>query len=120
MVRLSGHGVDVCQVAPRVDRVLLAPACASRPAGLTGRDAIQAIVPETLRASRVQAIRDGLDIAIVDSDYSASNPAPRELRDLEVRKIRLLRELTTIEHKRRHLAREIKLKGIEVPWLKNR
>ena len=55
-------------------------------------------------------------------EYNASNPAPKELRDmagLEVRKSRLLREPAIVEHQHWQLAREIELKGIEVPWLKN-
>ena len=55
--------------------------------------------------------------------YDASNPAPKELRELvglELRKRELLQELAIVEYQHWQLAREIELKGIEVPWLTNR
>ena len=65
VVRLSAHRVNACQVAPRVDSELLAPTRAAAAAGLRRGYSIQTVVGERLCASRIQAVRNGLDIAVV-------------------------------------------------------
>jgi len=51
-----------------------------------------------------------------NESYDASNPAPKELKELaglelELRKRKLLRELVNVERQRRKLALEIELNG---------